>query len=71
MISIKDLQNIRGQINDSMEKILNEYEPEPLMEKAPPGREDQVKVLKKEMCGGKDDCPEAFATAWKQHKKSK
>lgn len=40
-------------------------------EKAPPGREKQVKHLKKEFCGGKDDCPRAYATAWASYNKRK
>ena len=42
-----------------------------LLEKAPPRREKQVKKLKKKMCGGKDDCPAAYAIAWAQHNKKK
>ena len=41
-----------------------------MYEKAPPGREKQVKHLKKEFCGGKDDCPRAYATAWASYNKS-
>jgi hypothetical protein len=42
-----------------------------LLEKAPPDREPQVKALKDKMCGGKKDCPAAYAIAWSQHNKKK
>ena len=38
-----------------------------LEEEAPPGMEDKVKALKKKMCGGKDDCPQAFKIAWAEY----
>jgi len=42
-----------------------------MFEKAPPGREDQVKRLKQKFCGGKSDCPRAYATAWASYNKRK
>ena len=42
-----------------------------MLEKAPPGREDQVKSLKKKLCGGKSDCPRAYAIAWASYNKRK
>ena len=42
-----------------------------LVEKAPPGREDQVLALKKKLCGGKKNCPAAYRMAWASYNKSK
>jgi hypothetical protein len=42
-----------------------------LVEKCPPGREEQCRKLKDEFCGGKKDCPRAYATAWASYNKSK
>ena len=42
-----------------------------MLEKAPPGREDQVKRLKDKLCGGKSDCPRAYAIAWASYNKRK
>jgi len=58
-------------IDKAIDAVLSKFSPTPLQEEAPPGKKALVKDLKKEMCGGKDDCPEAFATAWKQHNKGK
>ena len=43
---------------------------EDLNEAAPPGKEAMVKALKKELCDGADDCPEAFKVAWSKHNQS-
>ena len=62
-------QRLTQVIDDAVAAELEGFQPTPLQEKAPPGKEDMVMALKKKMCGGKDDCPEAFATAWKSHNK--
>ena len=54
-----------------LKKIIKDELEHHLREQAPPGREKQVKKLKQEFCGGKDDCPKAFAVAWSQYNKSK
>ena len=64
-------QRLTQAIDNAVAKELKGFVPSPLQEKAPPGKESMVKDLKKKMCGGKDDCPQAFATAWKQHNKGK
>jgi len=71
MLRLDDIKTMRGEIMQAIEQVLGEYQPDPLMEKAPPGREDQVKALKKKYCGGKDDCPKAFKMAWASHNKDK
>lgn len=70
-IDYKDVTKLREKIKVAIEDIMNDFSPTPLQEKAPPGKKDMVKALKKKMCGGKDDCPEAFATAWDLHNKEK
>ena len=62
-------QRLTQVIDDAVAAELEGFQPTPLQEKAPPGKEDMVMALKKKMCGGKDDCPQAFATAWKSHNK--
>ena len=64
-------QRLTQVIDDAVAAELEGFQPTPLQEKAPPGKEDMVMALKKKMCGGKDDCPQAFATAWKSHNKKK
>jgi|TARA_R110002020_G_scaffold37985_9_gene114574 hypothetical protein len=70
-IDHKDVGELREKIKSAIESVMNDFTPTPLQEKAPPGKEDMVMALKKKMCGGKDDCPEAFATAWNHHNKQK
>ena len=68
------IQKLAMSIDKAIAGVLEKFTPTPLdqlQEKAPPGKEAMVKDLKKKMCGGKDDCPQAFATAWKQHNKEK
>jgi len=62
-------QRLALAIENAVAAELEGFQPTPLQEEAPPGKEDMVKTLKKKMCDGKDDCPEAFATAWKSHNK--
>ena len=64
-------QRLAQVIDDAVAAELEGFQPTPLQEVAPPGKEDLVMALKKEMCGGKDDCPQAFAKAWKDHNKGK
>ena len=61
----------KAKTSDGLDSVVNDFSPAPIQEKAPPGKKDMVKALKKKMCGGKDDCPEAFATAWNRHNKEK
>jgi len=68
-IDYKDVTKLREKIKVAIEGAMSDFSPTPLQEKAPPGKKDMVKALKKKMCGGKDDCPEAFATAWNRHNK--
>ena len=69
MLDTRDAKELREKITTAINDVVDNFQPIPLQEKAPPGKEAMVKDLKKEMCGGKDDCPEAFATAWKSHNK--
>ena len=71
MLSAKDGKELTSRMMQAIESVLSNFEPESLTEEAPPGKEDQVKALKQEFCGGKDDCPKAFQVAWAQHNKSK
>ena len=64
-------QRLAQVIDDAVAAELEGFQPTPLQEKAPPGKKALVKDLKKEMCGGKDDCPQAFATAWLRHNRGK
>jgi len=70
-ITQSHLKRIIQEELDGVTEELEIFSPSPLQEKAPPGKEAMVKALKKKMCGGKDDCPEAFATAWKSHNRGK
>ena len=68
------VQRLAMSIDKAIAGVLEKFTPTPLdqlQEVAPPGKEDLVMALKKEMCGGKDDCPQAFAKAWKEHNKGK
>jgi hypothetical protein len=68
------IQKLSMSIDKAIAGVLEKFTPTPLdqlQEEAPPGMEDKVKALKKKLCDGKDDCPQAFATAWKQHNKGK
>tara|TARA_R110000850_G_scaffold212016_1_gene337760 strand:+ start:510 stop:899 length:390 start_codon:yes stop_codon:yes gene_type:complete len=67
MLDTRDAKELREKITTAINDVVDSFQPTPLQEKAPPGKEDMVMALKKKMCGGKDDCPEAFATAWKSH----
>ena len=69
MLDTRDAKELREKITTAINDVVDSFQPTPLQEKAPPGKEDMVMALKKKMCGGKDDCPEAFATAWKIHNK--
>jgi len=69
VLDTRDAKELREKIMTAINDIVDSFQPIPLQEKAPPGKEDMVMALKKELCGGKDDCPEAFATAWKRHNK--
>ena len=69
MLDTRDAKELREKITTAINDVVDSFQPTPLQEKAPPGKEDMVMALKKKMCGGKDDCPEAFATAWKSHNK--
>ena len=67
MLDTRDAKELREKITTAINDVVDSFQPTPLQEKAPPGKEDMVMALKKKMCGGKDDCPQAFATAWKSH----
>lgn len=69
MLYTKDAKVLKKILKIAITDVIESFQPTPLQEKAPPGKEDMVMALKKKMCGGKDDCPEAFATAWKSHNK--
>ena len=69
MLDTRDAKELREKITTAINDVVDSFQPTPLQETAPPGKEDMVMALKKKMCGGKDDCPEAFATAWKNHNK--
>jgi hypothetical protein len=69
MLDTRDAKELREKITTAINDVVDSFQPTPLQEKAPPGKEDMVMALKKKMCGGKDDCPQAFATAWKSHNK--
>ena len=70
MLYTKDAKALKKILKIAIANVIENFQPTtPLQEKAPPGKEDMVMALKKKMCGGKDDCPEAFATAWKSHNK--
>lgn len=69
MLYTKDAKALKKILKIAITDVIESFQPSPLQEKAPPGKEDMVMALKKKMCGGKDDCPEAFATAWKSHNK--
>ena len=71
MLDTRDAKELREKITTAINDVVDNFQPTPLQEVAPPGKEDLVMALKKEMCGGKDDCPQAFAKAWKDHNKGK
>ena len=64
-------QRLAQVIDDAVAAELEGFQPTPLQEVAPPGKEDMVMALKKEMCGGKDDCPAAYGIAWAEKNKKK
>lgn len=68
---ISETSMASGAVQGHVSNTTKNHKRNSLVEKAPPGKEDMVKALKKKMCGGKDDCPQAFATAWKAHNKNK
>ena len=65
----EDKQNIKLMKVDWQTGKVKEWK-EDLNEAAPPGKEAMVKALKKELCDGADDCPEAFKVAWSKHNQS-
>ena len=77
LIDIKDKNKLASILSDELDKVIDEVVEEfmrdikKVNEEAPPGREEQVKALKKEFCGGKKDCPEAYAIARASYNKSK
>jgi len=58
-------------IDKAIDAVLDKFSPTTLQEEAPPGMEDKVKALKKKLCDGKDDCPQAFKIAWSEYKEKK
>ena len=64
-------QRLAQVIDDAVAAELKGFQPTPLQEEAPPGMEDKVKALKKKLCDGKDDCPQAFKIAWSEYNEKK
>ena len=77
LIDIKDKNKLASILSNELDKVIDEVVEEFMRdtkivnEEAPPGREDQVMKLKQKFCGGKKDCPRAYATAWASYNKSK
>ena len=66
------IQKLSMSIDKAIAGVLEKFTPTPLdqlQEEAPPGMEDKVKALKKKLCDGKDDCPQAFKIAWAEYNK--
>ena len=66
------VQRLAVSIDKAVAGVLEKFTPTPLdqlEEEAPPGMKDKVKALKKKLCDGKDDCPQAFKIAWAQYNK--
>jgi hypothetical protein len=68
------VQRLAMSIDKAITGVLEKFTPTPigqLQEVAPPGMEDKVKALKKKLCDGKDDCPQAFKIAWSEYNEKK
>ena len=68
------IQKLSMSIDKAIAGVLEKFTPTPLdqlQEEAPPGMEDKVKALKKKLCDGKDDCPQAFKIAWSEYNEKK
>ena len=68
------VQRLAMSIDKAIAGVLEKFTPTPLdqlQEEAPPGMEDKVKALKKKLCDGKDDCPQAFKIAWSEYNEKK
>jgi len=65
------VQRLAMSIDKAIAVVLDKFSPTPLQEEAPPGMEDKVKALKKKLCDGKDDCPQAFKIAWAEYNEKK
>ena len=68
------IQKLAMSIDKAIAGVLEKFTPTPLdqlQEEAPPGMEDKVKALKKKLCDGKDDCPQAFKIAWSEYNEKK
>ena len=68
------IQKLTISIDKAVAGVLEKFTPTPLdqlEEEAPPGMEDKVMALKKKLCDGKDDCPQALKITSAQYNKPK